>query len=45
MSAPITARITDNTGIHYKHYSQEELYPLLDDGIINSLTFIEKKEN
>lgn len=54
MSAPITARITDSTGVHYKHYSQEaggidkamqELYPLLDDGIINSLVFIEKKEN
>lgn len=54
LTAPITARITDSTGIHYKHYSQEaggidkamqELYPLLDDGIINSLTFIEKKEN
>ena len=49
MSAPITAKITDSTGIHYKHYSQEaggidramkELYPLLDDSIISSLVFI-----
>lgn len=53
MSAPITAKITDSTGVHYKHYTQEaggiekamqELYPLLDDGIISSLVFIEKKE-
>lgn len=53
MSAPITAKITDSTGVHYKHYTQEaggiekamqELYPLLDDGIISSLVFIEKEE-
>lgn len=52
MSAPITVKITDSTGDHFRHYPEEaggiekamqELYPLLDDGIINSLVFIEEK--